>query len=149
MATRIDPIRNFRFQLEIDNVTRAGFSEVAIAETTVEAVDYREGSDPPHVRKLSGLTKYGNVTLKAGVTTGANSLELFRWHNDVSVGLVGERRRNIAISVLDEAGKTETARFVISDAWPVKYDPSDLNAKGNEVLIELLELANEGIERVK
>lgn len=149
MAPRIDPIRNFRFQLEIDNVTRAGFSEVAIAETTIEAVEYREGTDPPHVRKLSGLTKYGNITLKAGMTSGANSLELFKWHNDVSAGLVGERRRNIAISVLDEAGKAEQARFVITDAWPVKYDPSDLNGKGNEVLIELLELANEGIERVK
>ena len=149
MATRVDPIRNFRFQLEIDNVTRAGFAEVAIAETTVEAIDYREGIDPPHVRKLSGLTKYGNLTLKGGLTTGANSLELFKWHNEVSAGLVSERRKNVAISVLDEAGKTECARFVISDAWPVKYDPSDLNAKGNEVLIELLELVNEGIERVK
>jgi phage tail-like protein len=149
MAARVDPIRNFRFQLEIDNVTRAGFSEVAIAETTIEAVEYREGTDPPHVRKLSGLTKFGNITLKGGMTTGANSLELFRWHNDVSAGLVSERRRNIAISVLDESGKSEMARFVISDCWPVKYDPSDLNGKGNEVLIELLEFANEGIERVK
>ena len=149
MATRVDPIRNFRFQLEIDNVTRAGFSEVAIAETTIEAIDYREGTDPPHVRKLSGLTKYGNITLKGGLTTGGNSLELFKWHNDVSAGLIGERRKNIAISVLDESGKSEMARFVISDAWPIKYDPSDLNAKGNEVIIELLELANEGIERVK
>ncbi len=148
MATRIDPIRNFRFQLEIDNVVRAGFSEVAIAETTIEAIDYREGTDPPHVRKLSGLTKYGNLTLKAGLTTDGNSLELFKWHNDVSAGLLGERRRNVAISVLDESGKSEVARFVISDSWPVKYDPSDLNAKGNEVVIELLELANEGIERV-
>jgi phage tail-like protein len=42
----------------------------------------------------------------------------------------------------------DAARFVVSDAWPIKYDPSDLNAKGNEVMIELLELANEGIERV-
>ena len=41
------------------------------------------------------------------------------------------------------------ARFVISDCWPVKYDPSDLSGKGNEVMIELLELANEGIERIK
>ena len=149
MATRIDPIRNFRFLLEIDNVTRAGFSEVGIAETTIEAIDYREGNEPPRVRKLSGLTKFGNVTLKAGITTGANALELFKWHDDVSVGRIGERRRNIAISVLDEAGKTEMARFLITDAWPVKYDPSDLNAKGNEVMIELLELANEGIDRVK
>jgi phage tail-like protein len=149
MATRIDPIRNFRFQLEIDNVTRAGFSEVAIAETTIEAIDYREGTDPPHVRKLSGLTKYGNITLKGGMTSGANSLELFKWHNDVSAGLISQRRKNIAISVLEESGKTEVARFVVSDAWPVKYDPSDLNAKGNEVIIELIEFVHEGLERTK
>ena len=37
---------------------------------------------------------------------------------------------------------------MITDAWPVKDDPSDLNAKGNEVMIELLEQANEGIERM-
>ena len=41
----------------------------------------------------------------------------------------------------------DKARFVVSEAWPTKYDPSDLNAKGNEVLIEVLELVNEGIER--
>src|SRR5437870_12946962 len=85
-SARIDPSRNFRFRLEIDSITRAGFSEVAIAETTIEAVDYREGTDPPHVRKLSGLTKYGSITLKAGMTTDANALELFKWHSDVSAG---------------------------------------------------------------
>ena len=144
---RNDPLRNFRYRLEIDNITQAGFSEVAIAETTIDAVDYREGTDPPHMRKLSGLTKYGNITLKWGLTTGGNALELFRWHNDISSGQIKERRKKVVIVVQDEAG-ADSARFVISDAWPVKYDPSDLNAKGNEVLIELLELANEGIERV-
>lgn len=145
---RNDPLRNFRFRLEIDNVTQAGFSEVAIAETTVEAIDYREGTDPPHVRKLTGLTKYGNITLKSGVTVGANALDLFKWHQDVSNGLVADRRKKVIIVVKDEAGG-DRARFVITDAWPVKYDPSDLNAKGNEVFIEVLELCNEGIERVK
>ena len=91
--------------------------------------------------------KYGNVTLKWGITTGGNSLELFRWHNDVSSGQVKDRRKKVVIVVQDEAG-ADSARFVVTDAWPVKYDPSDLNAKGNEVMIELLELANEGIERV-
>jgi phage tail-like protein len=144
---RNDPLRNFRYRLEIDNITQAGFSEVAIADTTIDAVDYREGTDPPHVRKLSGLTKYGNITLKWGLTTGGNALELYRWHNDVSAGQIKERRKKVVIVVQDEAG-TDSARFVISDAWPIKYDPSDLNAKGNEVIIETLELANEGIERV-
>jgi len=50
-------------------------------------------------------------------------------------------------ATLDRNG-LRPARFVVTDAWPIKYDPSDLNAKGNEVMIELLELANEGIERV-
>lgn len=144
---RIDPLRNFRYRLEIDSVTQAGFSEVMIAETTIDAVDYREGIDPPHVRKLSGLTKYGNITLKWGLTVGGSALDLFRWHADVSAGQVKEKRKKVVIVVQDEAG-VDSARFVITDAWPVKYDPSDLNAKGNEVLIELLELANEGIERV-
>ena len=145
---RIDPLRNFRYRLEIGDITQAGFSEVAIAETTIDAVDYREGTDPPHVRKLSGLTKYGSITLKWGLTVGGAALDLFKWHADVSAGQVKDKRKTVVIVVQDEAGQ-ESARFVVTDAWPIKYDPSDLNAKGNEVLIELLELANEGIERVK
>lgn len=144
---RNDPLRNFRYRLEIDGITQAGFSEVAIAETTIDAVDYREGTDPPHVRKLSGLTKYGNITLKWGLTTGGTALDLYKWHSEISAGLIKQKRKKVAIVVQDEAG-ADAARFVITEAWPVKYDPSDLNAKGNEVLIELLELANEGIERV-
>jgi phage tail-like protein len=144
---RIDPLRNFRFRLEIDNIAQAGFSEVMIAETTIDAVDYREGTDAPHVRKLSGLTKYGNITLKWGLTVGGAALDLFKWHADVSAGQIKQRRKKVVIVAQEEDG-TDAARFVVSEAWPVKYDPSDLNAKGNEVLIELLELANEGIERV-
>jgi phage tail-like protein len=144
---RNDPLRNFRYRLEIDAIAQAAFSEVAIAETTIDAVDYREGTDPPHVRKLSGLTKYGNITLKWGMTTGGAALDLFKWHSEISAGQIKQKRKKVVIVVQDEAG-ADAARFVITDAWPVKYDPSDLNAKGNEVLIELLELANEGIERV-
>ena len=142
---RTDPIRNFRFRLEIDGVQQAGFSEVAIGETTTDAIDYREGADPMHVRKLSGLTKYGNITLKWGVT---DSMELFNWHKAIVAGQVHSNRKQCTIVVVDEAG-VDKARFVVSDAWPTKYDPSDLNAKGNEVFIELLELVNEGIERVQ
>ena len=143
---RIDPLRNFRYRLEIDSIAQAGFSEVAIAETAIDAVDYREGTDPPHVRKLSGLTKYGSITLKWGLTIGGTALDLFKWHADVSAGQVKDKRKKVVIVVQDEAGG-DAARFVVSDAWPIKYDPSDLNAKGNEVMIELLEFVHEGIER--
>jgi phage tail-like protein len=140
---RDDPFRNFKFRVEIDGVAEAAFSEVAIGETSTEAIDYREGTEPNHVRKLPGMTKYGNITLKRGVT---DSQVIYQWHKDIVDGKIGEKRKSITIVVIDEAGK-DKARFVVSECWPTKYDPSDLNAKGNEVFIELLELVNEGIER--
>ena len=145
--TRQDPLRNYRFRVEIDNIARAGFSEISGLESQIAVVDYREGTDPPHVRKLSGLTKYSNVTLKYGVTTGADALELYKWFRDVSQGQLAGNRRNVAIIVQDESGQDRT-RFLVSDAWPARYAASALNAQGNEVMIELLELANEGIDRV-
>ena len=140
---RDDPYRNFKFRVEIDGVAEAAFSEVAIGETSTEAIDYREGTEPNHVRKLPGMTKYGNITLKRGVT---DSQVIYQWHKDIVDGKIGEKRKTITIVVIDEAGK-DKARFVVSECWPTKYDPSDLNGKGNEVFIELLELVNEGIER--
>jgi phage tail-like protein len=138
---RKDPLRNFRFRLEIEGVQQAGFSEVSGFDVTVDPIDYREGTDPTHVRKLTGLTKYGNITLKWGVT---DSLELHNWHRQIVNGDI--QRKNIAIIVVNEAGE-DKARFEIVEAWPSKYDPTDLNAKGNEVAIETLEICNEGVIR--
>ena len=142
---RRDPLRNFRFRLEIDGIAAAAFSDVNIGAATTEAIEYREGTDPPQVRKLSGLTKYGPVTLKHGVT---DSLELYNWHRQVVTGQMTNSRRKVLIVVQDESG-ADAAAFAVSEAWPVTYRVTDLNGKGNEVLIELLELAHEGIERIK
>ena len=139
---RNDPLRNFRFRLEIEGVEQAGFSEVSGFDVTVDPIDYREGTDPTHVRKLTGLTKYGNITLKWGIT---DSLDLHNWHRQIVDGDI--QRKNVAIIVVDEAGD-DKARFEIVEAWPSKYDPMDLNAKGNEVSIETLEICNEGVIRV-
>lgn len=139
---RKDPLRNFRFRVEIDGIQQAGFSEATGFDITVEPIDYREGTDATHVRKLTGLTKYGNVTLKWGVT---DSKELHDWHRQIVDGTI--QRKNIAIVVVDETGQ-DKARWEIVEAWPSKYDPTDLNAKGNDVSIELLEICNEGVTRV-
>src|SRR6185312_15813393 len=136
---RKDPLRNFRFRLEIDGIQQANFSEVAIGENTSDVVDYRDGNEPTHARKLSGLTKYGNVTLKWGIT---DSRELAAWHDAIVAGLLQTSRKQVAIVVQDEAG-ADKARFVVTDAWPSKYQISGLSGKGNEVLIETVELVNE------
>ncbi len=109
---RNDPIRNFRFRLEIDGLQAAAFSEAAIGETTTEAIDYREGTDPMHVRKLSGLTKFANITLKRGIT---DSLDIWNWHKEILAGQIQSNRKQVIIVAQDEAG-ADKARFVVTEA---------------------------------
>ncbi|SPH23941.1 hypothetical protein DEA8626_03018 [Defluviimonas aquaemixtae] len=144
---RQDPLRNFRYRLEIDGIDQAGFAEVAIGDMSTEPIEYREGDEITTVRKLNGLNKYANITLKWGVT---DSLELADWHQLVvdDATPLDDARRNVVIRVQNEAGE-EKAAFEITKAWPCKYDPTDLNGKGNEVAIDMLELCNEGIRRIQ
>jgi len=131
---------SFRFRIEIDGITQAGFSEVAIGETTIEAIDYREGNEPAHVRKLPVLTKYGNITLKWG-TTASN--ELFNWWKAGADGNV--QRRNMVVSLLDEQ-RNVVKRWVMQNVWPVRYAVSPLVAMEGCVVIETLECAVESLE---
>lgn len=141
---RHDPLGNYRFRLEIAGMAVAGFSEVTIGATSVEVIEYREGNEPAHVRKLPGLRKSANVVLKRGVTS---SMDLYDWFKQILQGQVAAARRTVIVVVLDDTG-ADQARFVVSEAWPTKYEAGHLNAKANEVFIESLELVNEGIERV-
>ncbi|MBF8277364.1 MAG: phage tail protein [Candidatus Brocadiaceae bacterium] len=147
MATgkRVDPYRNFRFKVEIDGIQTAAFSEATIPGSTTDPVDYREGTDAPHQRKLSSLVKYDNVTLKKGLT---DSLELYDWRKKVEQRGAGVARKNLSLLLVDEEGN-DKARWDVVEAWPTKYDPSDFSAKGNEVVIETLELVHEGVTSVK
>ena len=140
---RNDPYRKFNFRVEIDGSAVAHFSELTIGEGATKPGKGEKQRRP--VRKLPGLAKYGNITLKRGVTDNST---LGRWHRDIVDGKIADFRKTVVITALDEAG-ADQARFVVTKAWPTKYDPSDLNAKGNEVAIELLELANEGIEPLR
>ena len=67
-GTRTDPYRGYNFLVEIDGITQAGFQEVSGLDASTDPVDYREGNDPNHVRKLPGLNKYTAITLKRGAT---------------------------------------------------------------------------------
>lgn len=144
---RQDPLRNFRYRLEIDGLEQAAFSEVAIGDLSNDPIEYREGDELTTPRKLTGLNKYGNVTLKWGIT---DSIELAEWHQLIvgSATLLEEIRKNVVIRVQDEAGEDKAA-FEVTRAWPCKYDPTDLNGAGNEVAIDTLELCNEGIRRIQ
>ncbi len=79
MVDRPDPYRQFRFKVTVGG-TEAHFSEVTVAETTVDPIDYREGIRRSRFRKISGLTKYGNITSKR---EPENTKEFYEWVNNV------------------------------------------------------------------
>jgi phage tail-like protein len=138
---RVDPYRNYNFLVEIDGITQAGFAECTGFASNNDPTEYREGNEAPTVRKLPGMTKYANITLKWGLT---DSDELFKWYIDITKGKI--QRKNGSIVVMDVDG-TEKIRWNFYEGWPTKWDGPDLNAKGTDVSIETLEIAHERIER--
>jgi len=141
VGTRTDPFRSFNFLVELDGITRAGFREVSGLDMSRDPVEYREGNDPLHARKLAGMAKYSNISLKWGIT---NDPDLWNWRKSAMQGEV--ERKNGSIILLDEAGQ-EKLRWNFREAWPTKWTGPSFNATGNEVAIETLELAHEGVEQ--
>lgn len=141
-ATRVDPYRNFNFLVELDGIAEAGFTECSGLESTTEVIETREGGQNTTVRKLPGKTTYSDITLKWGLTT---TEELWEWRQKVVEGKV--ERKNGSIVVFDLANQQEVARWNFVDAWPTKWEGPSFDATGNEIAVETLVLAHEGITR--
>ncbi len=136
---RKDPFRAYNFMLEVDGIDRAGFRECSGLDSSQDPVEYREGNETLTVRKLPGLVKYANITLKWGITDDA---QLWDWRTKAVEGKI--ERKNISIVLLDDTSE-EQVRWNLREAWPTKWTGPDFNATGTDVAIESLEIAHEGI----
>ena len=136
-----DPFASFNFKLEIEGITVAGFSEVTGLNQESNVIDYREGQEGITPRKLPGLNKFGNITLKRGISP---DLSVYNWRKTVTDGDI--ERRNASV-VLHNEKHEEVVRWNLVNAWPSKYVGPDLKANANEVAIETVELTHEGVER--
>jgi phage tail-like protein len=141
MATKVDPYRSSNFLVEIDGITQAGFQECSGLDSSTASVDYREGDEPPHTRKLPGMNSFSALSLKRGVT---DSDELWKWRLTVVNGKA--ERRNASVVLLDEKG-AEKIRWNISNAWPSKWTGPSFSSTGNSVAIETLEITHEELTR--
>jgi phage tail-like protein len=140
VPARDDPFKGFNFLVEIDGITVAAFSEVSGLASETEVIEYRTGSDKLNtVRKLPGLTRYANIVLKRGIT---QDRQLWNWRRAIEQGTAD--RRNGSIALLDDA-RNPVVRWHFVNGWVTKYDGPDLNAKANDVAIETIEIAHEGL----
>ena len=138
-SQRNDPYKAFNFLVEIDGVAKAAFSEVSGLESETAVIEYRTGSEYL-TRKLPGLTRYANIVLRHGIT---QDRELWDWRQNIVDG--NPDRRNGMIKLLDDQ-RNEVVRWNFRNGWPCKWEGPALNAKANEVAIETLEIAHEGLE---
>ncbi|MGA5761791.1 phage tail protein [Nonomuraea bangladeshensis] len=142
------PLTSLHFEVKWgDSQNTTSFSEVSGLTMEADAIEYRGGADLAlTVQKIPGLRKFGNVTLKRGIVPsgeGSGGTGLFEWFNTIKAGTV--TRRAVTISLLNEERAT-VMTWKIRDAWPVKIEGPGLNATGNEIAIETLEFACEGVE---
>lgn len=137
-----DPFASFNFLLEIDGIVKGGFSEVTGLNAESNVIEYREGTDAITPRKLPGLNKFGNVTLKRGVSLDK---DIFNWHKSVMDGDI-DRKQTMSIVLRDEK-QQEVVRWNLNSAWPSKYTGPDMKANANEMAVEAIEIAHEGVER--
>ncbi|WP_276484832.1 phage tail protein [Paraflavitalea pollutisoli] len=134
------PLPKFHFRVEWGG-SKIGFTEVTGLNIENEMIEYRDGSSPEyHKIKMPGLQKYGNVTLKRGMFTSDN--EFFQWLNSVSLSKID--RRDITISLLNE-NHEPVYIWRLKQAWPTKVTAPDLKSDANEVAVETIELAHEGL----
>lgn len=139
------PMTSLHFQVSWgDSQNTSNFSEVSGLTMEAEAIEYRGGADVSlTVRKIPGLKKFGNITLKRGIAPQESGNGLFDWYNTVQAGTVA--RRDVTISLVNEE-QSPVMTWKIKDAWPVKIEGPGMNATGNEIAIETLEFTCEGIE---
>jgi phage tail-like protein len=139
-GARNDPFSQFNFVIELEGIPSGAFSEVSGLDMETDPIEYREGSEDITVRKLPGLRKYPNISLKRGFTPDTS---LYDWRKTVMDGKT--ERKSGSIVLLNEA-RQEALRWNFREGWPCKLQGPPLNAKTNEVAIETLEICHEGLE---
>jgi phage tail-like protein len=144
----IDPYRNFKYEVESDGFIRAGFSKISGLKQTTESTDYREGGENETPRKLPGQTNFDDVTFERGMSQDTDFLD---WANEIFDvdnvdGQQGDEnfRKDITIWLKNKAG-TRVKKWKMLRCWPKERSYGDLDAASNDVLIESLVIANEGL----
>src|SRR5262245_42878328 len=147
---RVDPYKNFKFQLVWDGRVVLGVCKVSALKRTTEVVKHREGGDNSTDHKSPGRTTYDAITLERGIT---HDLEFERWANlvhplsgDAAMDLKNFKK-DISLLINNERGQS-VKRYLLFRCWVSEYTAVPaLDANANAIAIEMIKLETEGWER--
>lgn len=134
-----------RWYLEIDGITEGIFREVSGLDSETEVIEHRCTGKGGNliVHKVPGALKWSNITLRRGVT---DDTKLQEWRKKIEDGQVEANRKNGSVTLYNPAGEP-VAKYTFKNGWPCKFKGPALDSNKNEVAVEELEIAHEGLER--
>jgi phage tail-like protein len=141
-----DPLVSFNFAIEVSGIISGYFTEASGLGSEHEVIEHKvmgEGGQEK-VMKIPGRLKWGDITLKRGISS---SMDMWEWRKMVVDGQVESARRNGSITMYDQEGG-EIARWNFERGWPSKVSGPSVNTTSNEVGIEEMVITHEGTERV-
>jgi len=140
---RLDPAPSFRFTVAFEDLPPGGFSDCTGLQSETDVQEYAEGGLNTHTWRLPGRSKQSNVTLKRGIVNKT----LWDWYDAIRSGRF--KARNASILVHDASGSDDLIEFQLVDAFPVKWVGPELSAAQNNLAVETLEIAHQGLLRKK
>ena len=140
---RSDDLRLSALQVAVtfDGMPTSYFRSVSGLAVETEVVEFRDG-ETGAVHKIPGRVKYPNIVLKQGFA-GASDLQ--KWAFRIAAGQFEHKNGTIVMS--DQKGQV-VARYTLTNAWPTKWNGPDFDATSNDVAIETIEIAHEGLRLV-
>jgi phage tail-like protein len=141
-GTTVDPLRAFRFTVEVPGIGQGSFTSVSGIGVQVEAIKYREGGGDVTPRFIPGQVDYSEITFKYGLTTGDR---MWDWLMAGANGQVD--RRDISIIMKDPTGADEVLRWNCLRAWATRWEGGVLDAMSKELAIESMTIVYEKLER--
>ena len=138
---RLDPVPSFRFTVVFDDLPPGGFTDCTGLNSETDVLDYAEGGLNSHTWKFAGRSKQGVLTLKRGIV----SKVLWDWYQAIASG--DFRARNGTVLVHDPSGSEDVLEFQVVDGFPSKWLGPELSAGQNNLALETLEVAHQGLIR--
>ncbi len=147
-AMKLDPYRNFRFKVVIDNKIVAGLSKMSGLKKTTEGIDWWEAGDNFNSRRLPGKTKYEAITLERGMTDDPVFEQWAGQVNNHKGNTMAENfRKNIQLHICDHNGAAKL-KFNVFDCWVSEFQAVPaLDASQNGVAIQTIKLEHEGFAK--
>jgi phage tail-like protein len=143
---RTDPLVGFHFAIEVQDMLTGYFTECAGLGSEHDVIEHKVIDDSGHeiVMKIPGRLKWGDITLKRGIT---DNMDIWDWRKKVEDGDVDGARSNGSIVMFNQQFD-EVARWNFERGWPTKVSGPSVKSDSNAIGIEELVITHEGLWRV-